>query len=378
MRCCLVLCLLAALCTACGGGGGGESTGGAPFVPAAPPETWAFTGNLPEGVINCQTAVLDDGRVLAVGGAAEVGVAGSSIFDPTTETWSAGPDPHDVRANGHSLTKLPDGRVLLVGGAAGDALTSAEIFDPSDDSFRLLTAQSSVPRAFHNAILLNGGNVLVVGGHDGTSDRIATDVVERFDPASETFSTVGALASARYGFGLAKLEGGRVLAAGGFDGNPAMASCEIYDPGRRTWSATGDMNLARGGTTPLPAITLGDGRVLVVGENYTGAETYDPTSGTWTTTGAMEEDRRTWCTAVRLQDGQALVIGGRGPTGDITNVAEIFDPAANAFRSIGDTNIARASARAVVLDDGRVLLIGGNSWFLGSLLVEPTSEISEP
>lgn len=77
-----------------------------------------------------------------------------------------------------------------------------------------------------------------------------------------------------------RLLDGRVLVAGG-----GTASAELLDPKTLTWSATGDMTVARSGHT---ATLLPDGRVLVAGGSpSTGAsfsisrtaEIYDPDTG---------------------------------------------------------------------------------------------------
>jgi hypothetical protein len=78
------------------------------------------------------------------------------------------------------------------------------------------------------------------------------------------------------------LPDGKVLVAGGSGSNGPLASAELYDPGSRSWTATGDMV-----TPPRQSHTatlLPDGKVLVAGGFATeppvlAAELYDPGSG---------------------------------------------------------------------------------------------------
>ncbi|MDD9994707.1 MAG: hypothetical protein OXS35_03040, partial [Dehalococcoidia bacterium] len=75
---------------------------------------------------------------------------------------------------------------------------------------------------------------------------------------------------------------------------------------------------------------------------------------------------RIYHTATRMNDGRVLVTGGRGrsgagggyttPPGD---TAEIFDPETGDWTATAPLPSAREEHRAVLLEDGRVLVTGG-------------------
>ena len=68
-------------------------------------------------------------------------------------------------------------------------------------------------------------------------------------------------------------------------------------------------------------------------------------------------------TIVRLADGRALVLGGStNANGSAESVASagIYDPSRGELTATGSMAVARAEATAVVLADGRVLVLGGH------------------
>ncbi len=82
--------------------------------------TWTPAGGMSATRANASLTLLPDGRVLAAGGEDPEGAdyllhSTTEIFDPSTNTWSPGPDLAGPRTS-HTATLLPDGQVLLTGG----------------------------------------------------------------------------------------------------------------------------------------------------------------------------------------------------------------------------------------------------------------------
>ena len=97
-------------------------------------------------------------------------------------------------------------------------------------------------------------------------------------------------------------------------------------------------------------------------------------SGTWSSTGSMSIGRFIF-TATLLQNGKVLVAGGDTPGEIITNTAELYDPATGTFTPTGSMHDARVGFSATLLQNGKVLVEGGASNTVGAL---KTAEIYDP
>jgi WD40 repeat protein len=295
--------------------------------------SWTATGDMLGG--RHTATLLPDGMVLVAGGGIGT-LTSAELYDPSNGTWTAAGGMIE-RRGGHIATLLLDGRVLVAGGCcdgSGNLLTSAELYDPSSGSWTA-TGNMIEVRADPTITVLPDGTVLVAAGYtiDSSGNFAVLASAELYDPSSGTWTATGSMAETHYVGTATLLPDGTVLVAGGYtsegSGNFAvLASAELYDPSRGSWTAAGSMAEGRTGHT---ATLLPDGTVLVVGGlsssdgTLASAERYDPGSGTWTATGSMAEGR-TGHTATLLPDGTVLVAGGLSSSGSALASAELYDP----------------------------------------------------
>jgi hypothetical protein len=151
----------------------------------------------------------------------------------------------------------------------------------------------------------------------------------------------------------------------------AASAVALMSPGRRS----GSMGTPRRDAT---ATLLADGRVLIAGGTtaplgsdtdgtLASAEIYDPTTRTFTGTGSMSTPR-SYHTAVLLPDGRVLLVGGQD--GRTTThgfaLADMYDPKSGTFSPVGPVTQTPAGGSATLLSDGKVLLVDG---FLGTAQV---------
>ena len=296
--------------------------------------------------------------------------------------WTTAASPEGPGAGRSGLTTLPDGRVLLThfaqGGGAEARRFVAALYDPATDRWAATPAPDPAA-GFAAPVLLHDGAVLVSGGGDtypgGPGAPFITAGAQRYDPAANRWTPVGALARARDRHTATLLADGTVLIVGGQVGvgdgpSPALASAERFDPQTGQWSAAGALAAARTGHT---ATLLSDGRVLVVGGRVSddpgapggevlSAELYDPATGRWTLAAAPLRTHGAGHSATLLADGRVLVAGGdaRGPGTPYLALTEIYDPAGDTWSLSAPLRQGRYGHTALTLPDGRILAVGGS------------------
>jgi N-acetylneuraminic acid mutarotase len=240
-------------------------------------------------------------------------------------------------------------------------------------------------------VVLKDGKALAAGGGVGQQAVAAAEI---FDPAAGVWQTTGSMNQARRGHQAVVLGDGRVLVAGGIAEGELLASAEIYDPGTAKWTLVAPMSVARLGST-LTLLT--NGSVLVTGgtaadtASGTGggqtirpdatAEIYSVANDKWTRTAGAMSTPRFEHTATALDDGRVLIAGGQGPpiAGATAALAstEMYDPAVDSFRKSNDMGDARFNHAAVKLPDKTVMVVGGAGGTNGDTSLS-TAEVFNP
>ncbi len=263
----------------------------------------------------------------------------------------------------HTATLLPNGKVLIAGGLgeppaevrdpsqggaviyrASGLLASAEIFDPQTGT-STPTGDMTVRRYADSGILLPDGRVLIM-------PRDGHFPVEIYDPASGTFAAVSDVPAGATVETATLLPSGEVFLTN-------LDHTGVFDPDARAFHSIFKREEIRRLHT---ATLLKDGRVLIVGGSRGGLEDglvgrnviYDPSSRRVSEAGNLQVDRINH-KAVLLQDGRVLIVGGTAGKGPFVQTAEMYDPETNTFSPAGVSNIDPLAA--ALLPSGTVLLV---------------------
>ena len=346
------------------------------------PGSFGLTGSMLAYEDTPTTTLLQDGRVLVTGLAAQ-------LYDPATGAFIPTGQMPNVRW-GRSATLLQDGEVLVAGGANTDGSAfdaSVQLYDPKTGKFTA-TGSMTMARSFHTATLLNDGRVLIAGGNntvqtmntDGSSTPIKQlDSAELYDPRTGKFTATGSMTTGRAFHAATLLADGRVLVAGGSpDGTywsgpgSSLASAEIYDPKTGKFTATGSMATARSSAN---ATLLPDGRVLIAGGQadwppLAAPELYDPKTGKFVS-GESTPTAHTIATATLLQDGRVLFLTDLGARLYNSQTGTSGATGAMVLNSDGFTIMNFYPHAAVRLQDGRVLVLGGEATGASAEIYQP-------
>lgn len=340
---------------------------------------------------NFSATVLNDGRILVVGGetvnSSNNGVSTQSceIYDPGTSAWTPTGSMSEARRHHAAILMPSTGKVLVVGGqnisapAANNAeidaqyLLSCEIWDPSTGTW---TAAASLPtgqqrrQMFADLMVSPTELPTIAGGNQtvlGHTTQLGTCF--QYNSVGNTWTARANMATARSaGVGLAYANSSKLLAAGGMIGSTATSSVntvESFDSVGNAWTTLATMGAAR---RQAVGVLLASGKVLVTGGFPNGssaalstAEVFNPAGPSWaSTTGAMTQARASHAAAVLSSD---LVTVGFGTDGSTNNwlSAETYDPGTGLFTATSAVNSTYQRLNGVMVTvGGNALMIGGS------------------
>uniref|UniRef100_A0A6J0V3C2 Kelch-like protein 4 n=1 Tax=Pogona vitticeps TaxID=103695 RepID=A0A6J0V3C2_9SAUR len=139
-------------------------------------------------------------------------------------------------------------KLYAVGGRDGSScLKSMECFDPHTNKWSVCASMSK--RRGGVGVATYNGFLYAVGGHDAPASNHCSrlsDCVERYDPKTDTWTTVAPLSVPRDAVGICPL-GDRLYAVGGYDGHTYLDTVESYDAQNNEWTEEVPVNIGRAG-----------------------------------------------------------------------------------------------------------------------------------
>jgi hypothetical protein len=242
------------------------------------------------------------------------------------------------------------------------------------------TGKMITDRSGHHGFLLANGEVALVSGSIRPPYQ---DTVENYDPKTGKFRIAGKMQFSRIFDTATLLKNGKILITGGQNSflsgrfsEGSLASAEVYDPNTGESHYTGNMHVSR---INHQATLLNNGKVLITGGGlrprnqkelrqiwkdkveftYASTELFDPQTETFTPAANMH-DKRDGHQATLLQDGNVLVTGGNYHLKPLDS-AEIYLAKENRFVQLPKMIYPRVRHSTLLLPDGQVLIVGGQT-----------------
>ncbi|XP_067639390.1 kelch-like protein 5 [Eurosta solidaginis] len=167
-------------------------------------------------------------------------------WDPTTRTWSYVASLSSMRST--AGVAVLGGRLYVVGGRDGSVChRSIECFDPHTNKWTMRAPMNK--RRGGVGVAVANGFLYALGGHDCPASNPSvcrTDTVERYDPATDSWTLICSLNAGRDAIGCALL-GDRLMAIGGYDGNHYLKTVEVFNAETNEWAQAAPLTYSRAG-----------------------------------------------------------------------------------------------------------------------------------
>jgi N-acetylneuraminic acid mutarotase len=307
-------------------------------VTAGAPPVWTpFAATLPTPREGLGAATGADGRVYAIGGYnLDAGgyLAEVDAYDPVTQTWTAVAPLPDTRGY-LAATSGTDGTVYAVAGhyAFGRATYSTNEFDAYNPATNGWTQLAGLPAAREGLAATTGadGTIYAIGGAVyGMGPAGYSAEVDAYNPATNTWTVLPPLPTARYLLAAAAGADGTIYAIGGVTASGLSDEVDAYDPATQTWTQVQSLPSARG---YLAATAGTDGNIYAIGgvdavNGVSGeVDVYNPSRGIWTPLASSLPTKRLLPAATTGSDGTIYALSGFSARGWTTEVDTYLPPA---------------------------------------------------
>lgn len=338
------------------------------------PNSFVNTGNMHYPYAT-QAILLKNGNALILFGSN----GKTEVYNPETGKFTISGSMNQLR-NDYTATLLKNGKVLIIGGINSGrsvnasnikigmpiSIADTELYDPETQQFKY-SGKMVIPRQQHTAVLLPDGNVLVAGGVSYTvsnnkwSHKLLSSA-EIYDVKTGKFRPTGNMNWPRRFFSAVLLKNGKVLITGGkSDDEDVLYAAEIYDPKTETFTMTNGLNIARMNHN---SIALPNGNAVIIGGQTKNDGLKIPEIYNIQTKQFEKIKMEIGNNAIMLPDGKIFYASGGiegsffAPT-KITNISEICDMEKFICTDVGKLKEYRYAHTAVLLNNDKVLVIGG-------------------
>lgn len=289
---------------------------------SATEDSWVAKQPMPTARSGLGVAVVN-GKIYAIGG--DGGSNVTEEYNPVTNTWTTKkPMPTGRSRFGIAVYQ---NKIYVIGGATANGFTAAnEVYDPLTDTWATKTPIPKGGRAELAASVVNG-KIYLVGGYFFGLYLVSSNILEVYDPETDTWTTKAPMPTAVYSCTSAVVDNKIYVIENSFNGRVGSLN-QIYDTETDSWSygrsiPTGVVGAATAATTAVFAPK----RIYVLGGEVSANssnQVYDPENDTWSTGTQMTSSRN--YLGVAVVEDILYVIGGYNGNNVSLNVNEQYTP----------------------------------------------------
>ena len=303
-------------------------------VSNAAAEKWQIVSELPTQRTGFATAVVN-GKIYLIGGTpfqnrrGPYGLSTVEVYDPKTNSWERVTDMPTPRTKAE--TAVVNGTIYVCGGYNGidnrlvnlKFLDTVEAYDPQNDTWTRKQGMSGARVDFGMGVA--AGRIYSIGGHVHPLDKEPeapwrVDLVEAYNPATDTWVKRAKMPARRDGFGVGVVNN-HIYAIGGRGwpqvgpGGPFLKVVEEYNPKINRWERKNEMRDLR---LAFSTVVLDDVIYLIGGfiwqnrvpQYMATVDTYNPETEEWSDIPPMPIPVLPFGAAV--VNGNIYVFGGTG------------------------------------------------------------------
>ncbi len=314
-------------------------------------EEWEVISQLPTKRSAFSTAVVD-GKIYLIGGfrrenmnGGPLGISTVEVYDTKNNRWQRLTDMPTPRLS--SEAAVVDGKIYVTGGFSWigipgvdiKMLNVVEMYDPQTDTWSRRQDMSTPRRYFGTGMV--DGKIYAIGGENRFEEPQRLNQMEVYDPISDTWAKRADMPTRRDDVKAAVVRDTIYVIGGAgwprVGWGPVLATLEAYHPKTNHWQKKSDMpNLIAGFSTVVvdDKIYLIGGHGGVAFEKYLKTvEIYDPRTERWDESPPMPTGNIPFDAAV--VNGKIYILGSERENGKFSLDVEVFDTGFRAVTATG-------------------------------------------
>jgi N-acetylneuraminic acid mutarotase len=232
-------------------------------------DSWTLRASMPTKRTALAVASVND-KIYAIGGAASASGGAFSTneeYDPASNSWTlkkSMPTPRDWIS-----AAVVNNKIYIIGGSdnSGSIFSMTEVYDPQTDTWTIKEPDPQARLTYGIGVV--NDKIYVIGGwvRPGSPPGEPTTLNEEYDPQTDTWTTKTPMPTARNGLAVAVVNN-RIYAIGGAtDFNPWTNNLNVveeYDPATDTWRTVQSMPTSR---SLMSAASIGTSIYVIGGTN---------------------------------------------------------------------------------------------------------------